>query len=412
MTWPLIAASTLCVIVWLVLTALYVLASRQVRPLEEVLAGRSAAGAGAPLPGLSIVVTARDEAQDIEATVRHALAQVYPGLEVIVVDDRSADGTSAILDGLAPSVGGDRLRVIHVRDLPAGWIGKCHACHVGAGEARGAFLLFMDGDVTLAAPDLLGRIVTWMERSAVDHLALFPDLRPYGALQAGLMHAFEQAMLLVVRAWEMDRDRPRGGGGVGAFNLIRRTAYDRIGGHLRLRMEVADDYKLGMLLKESGARQRIYSGMGLVRCPWHRGTLAVLRGLEKNMFSGVDYSLTRLVAETAALVALNVGPVAIGLVAGTPVGWAPFAVQAACVFAAAASAARRIDRHPLVLGALYPLSLALLSFAMWNSVLRTLARGGVLWRGSFYPLAALRRGLVRPGDGRRAVPSGPTGRGA
>src|SRR5262245_65627272 len=81
MTWPLFVASILCVVAWLALTRLYVLASRQVRPLAEVLGEAPAAGVPAALPGLSIVVTARDEARDIETTVRHALAQSWPALE-------------------------------------------------------------------------------------------------------------------------------------------------------------------------------------------------------------------------------------------------------------------------------------------------------------------------------------------
>jgi hypothetical protein len=416
----LIAAAVLLVITWLAVTGLYIGASRQVRSMADALpdtapstAVESGEAAPAPgnlapaLPALSIVITARDEVADIEATVGHALAQVYPGLEVIVVDDRSTDGTGEVLDRLVATVGAGRLRVTHVRALPAGWIGKCHACHEGARLARGAFLLFMDGDVTLAAPDLLARIVAWMERGAIDHLALFPDLRPYGGLQAGLLHSFEQAMLLLARAWEMERDLPRGGAGVGAFNLIRRSAYDRVHGHALLRMEVGDDFKLGMLLKESGARQRIRGGLGLVRCRWHRGTLAVLRGLEKNMFSGSDYSLGLLAAQTAAMLALHGGPLLVGLAAGTPAGWLPLATQAGCVVAAAASASRRIDKHPLVLAALYPVSFMLLTVAVWNSALRTLWRGGVRWRDTFYPLADLRRGLVHRGAGRRLTGAGP-----
>jgi hypothetical protein len=205
----------------------------------------------------------------------------------------------------------------------------------------------------------------------------------------------------------MERDLPRGGAGVGAFNLIRRSAYDRVHGHALLRMEVGDDFKLGMLLKESGARQRIRGGLGLVRCRWHRGTLAVLRGLEKNMFSGSDYSLGLLAAQTAAMLALHGGPLLVGLAAGTPAGWLPLATQAGCVVAAAASASRRIDKHPLVLAALYPVSFMLLTVAVWNSALRTLWRGGVRWRDTFYPLADLRRGLVHRGAGRRLTGAGP-----
>ena len=106
-------------------------------------------GPAAALPTLSIIVTARNEAGAIEGTVERLLRQRYPGLQVIVVDDRSTDGTSEILDRLEGAAGG-RLDVVHNRDLPPGWLGKCHACRTGAERARGDFLLFLDGDVALA----------------------------------------------------------------------------------------------------------------------------------------------------------------------------------------------------------------------------------------------------------------------
>src|SRR6185436_15625602 len=216
MSWTLLVGAALT-LAWAVMTVLYVLASRQVRPLAGVLAeaaGPALSAHPAQLPTLSIVITARDEAASIEATLRQALGQRYPDLQVIAVDDRSTDGTAAILDRMASQAAIGRplepLTVVHVRDLPPGWLGKCHACHVGARQARGAFLLFMDGDVFLAAPDLLERILTVVRDRKLDHLAIFPDLRPVGALQAGVVHAFEQGMLLAMRGWEMEADRSAG----------------------------------------------------------------------------------------------------------------------------------------------------------------------------------------------------------
>src|SRR5262245_4794641 len=157
--------SGLLSMIWLLFGSLLRRASLQIATLGETLGledgARARPGdplAAAPLPVLSVVVTARDEAEAIETTVRRLLAQRYDRLEVIVVDDRSTDGTGAILDHLQAKTGPGRLTVIHNRQLPRGWIGKCHACHLGAQRARGDWILFMDGDVELVSEDLLARI--------------------------------------------------------------------------------------------------------------------------------------------------------------------------------------------------------------------------------------------------------------
>jgi glycosyltransferase involved in cell wall biosynthesis len=414
---------------WLVFGWLVVLGLRRIRLLAAVLAtdGDRSAADGARtaahdpgLPALSVVVTARDEAGAVEMTVRRLLAQRYPGLEVVVVDDRSTDGTSEILDRLAAAAGGpdDRLVVVHNSELPDGWLGKCHACRVGAGRARGDWILFTDGDVSLEEDDLLARVVGYAQRHGLDHLAVIPDLRPMSPAQAGLVGAFGQLFIAGCRAYEMDRDLPRGGGGIGAFNLVRRAVYERVGGHRLLRMDLADDFKLGRLLKEAGARQRIFSGTGLVRCPWHRGARAVIRGLEKNFFSAFDFSILRLVAATCVLLILTVGPALAGALVTwhtrggvdplvLAAAWLPLTVQAVFVLLSLMIEAPRHGFPPLVLWAFYPLSVLLLLGAVWNSAIRTLGRGGVVWRDTFYPLADLRAGIVPPGAGRRFHRSDP-----
>jgi glycosyltransferase involved in cell wall biosynthesis len=394
--------------------------SRRLPILEDALAG----GAPGRLPALSVIVTARDEEAAIETTVRSLLAQRYPGLEVIVVDDRSTDGTAAILDRIAadPDLEAGRLVVLHNRSLPRGWVGKCHACHLGAARARGDWLLFTDGDVTLVGDRLLAGAVALAERLRLDHVAVLPDLRPMPPLQSALVAVFGQMFMAGARAWEMDRDRPRGGAGIGAFNLVRRASYDRIGGHQLLRMDLADDFKLGRLLKESGARQRFYIGLNLVRCPWHVGAWNVVRGLEKNFFAAFDFSALQAGVATLGLLSLGFGPLACALAVtllARPVppplllalAWAPFALETAFVALSYLLEARRHGFNPWLLAALHPVGLLLLVLAIWNSALKTLLRGGVRWRDTFYPLAALRAGQVPPGAGRRlaapgVIPSG------
>ena len=402
---------------WLLFGSLLGRAVRRIALLREAAGldgglARAGASAQGPLPSLSAVVTARDEAEAIETTVSRLLAQRYAGLEVIVVDDRSTDGTAEILDRLQAETRDARLVVIHNRDLPRGWLGKCHACHRGAARARGEWILFLDGDVELVSEDLLARAVTLAETRRLDHVAVVPDQRPVSPLQQALISVFAQMYLLAARVYEMDRDRRRGGAGIGAFNMVRRSAYDRIGGHALLKMDPADDYKLGRLLKESGARQRLFDGVGLVRCPWHRGALNVARGLEKNLFTGFDYSVLELVGFTALALVLVFGPLAAGVL-GTVLGvrtgqpaltaaaWLPFALQAFFVGSGSRLQAQRYGGSALRLSLLYPAAVLLLLGAAWNSALRTIARGGVRWRDTFYPLAELRAGRVRAGAGRR-----------
>jgi hypothetical protein len=455
-TIPLLLSSTFLALAWAVYGRRTLAAARQVRLLREVLdeERRAAHQRKEPKqpPALSVVVTARDEARTIADTVRSFLAQRHPDLEVIAVDDRSTDGTGEILDSLAAAgtphggvdsdegggaaggeatVRGGRLHVEHVRRLPAGWLGKCHACHAGARRARGEWILFSDGDVRLAEPDLLARLLRFVERQGLDHVAVFPDTRPMSALQSGLMSVFGQLFLLAAGAHEMDRDQQRGGAGVGAFNLMRRSAYERVGGHAPLRMDPADDVKLGRLLKESGARQRIYNGLNLVFCRWQEGTLNVIRGLEKNFFAGCGYSLLGLLALTLIALCANFGPAALavaavasagpagttlagagpaaaggaGAAAWAAVGWIaaflPLALQIWLLAVGYLRDGRRAGMSPWI-GLLHPLSILLLLGAAWNSAVVTLAQGGVRWRDTFYPLAELRRGLVRAGQGRAA----------
>jgi len=292
---------------------------------------------------------------------------------------------------------------MHIRDLPAGWLGKCHACHLGAARAAGDWILFTDGDVEMVSGDLLARVVALAEEDRIDHLALLPDTRPMSALQTAVMAIFGHLYLLAARAWEIDRDRPRGGAGVGAFNLIRREVYDRVGGHRLLRMDPADDFKLGRLIKESGARQRIYDGVNLIRCPWHRGALAIVRGLEKNMFAGLNYSPALLVGLTILAGAALVGP-GVAALAG-PFAATGFATQLLVVAGAFVEQRRRTGGNPILLMLLYPAGALLIILAAWNSAILTLRHGGIRWRDTFYPLSALRRGIVPAGAGRRFTKS-------
>ncbi len=338
-------------------------------------------------PTVSVVVAARDEEARIETTVLRLLAQVGVELEIIVVDDRSRDRTGEILRGLATKYPG--LRVVRVDDLPAGWLGKCHACHVGSGLASGEWVLFADGDVWLR-DDVVVRAVGQADAEAADHVTLVPWVR--GATFLGSVVQLLLGIVFGRRAGAVNRDRPGSYFGIGAFNLVRAEAYRVIGGHVPLRMEVVDDLKLALLLRKAGRRSRVFFSAGDADADWCPGALGVVRGMEKNHFAATGYRLSRVLLGAAMLGLFWVSAVAgpwTGSVGGLAAGLALMSMSLP-----AAIAAVRLG-WPIAAAPLVPLFVPVLAVSLVHSAVVTLRRGGVRWRDTFYPLAELRAGSVR-----------------
>jgi cellulose synthase/poly-beta-1,6-N-acetylglucosamine synthase-like glycosyltransferase len=335
----------------------------------------------------SAIVAARDEAARLDATVRHLLAQRHVTLEVIVVDDRSTDATGDILRRLASEDA--RVRAMRVDHLPEGWLGKSHACHVGAGIATGDWLLFTDADCWLE-PDVMARALRVAERDAADHITLTPGVAPE-TLSASAWHL---VFLAGLANWisGVNRDRPGAHLGIGAFNLVRASAYHVCGGYEALRLTVVDDIKLGLLLHRAGRRTRAFLGGADVDCQWGTTVPRMMKIMEKNYFAAVDYRLARVLGGAIVLMLLF-GTSIIGLwtgtVAGVAAGVAPWSLAVpAAIFA------RRLG-WSLGSAAITPLLYPVLFFAVVNSAVVTLRQGGVRWRDTFYSLDALRRGNVR-----------------
>jgi len=343
-------------------------------------------------PHVSIVVAARNEARHVAAAVRTLLAQDYPDFEVVVVDDRSDDGTGEILDGLRDRRRSDRraeLRVLHVSTLPDGWLGKNHALQRGAEAATGDLLLFTDADV-LMAPDAVGRAVGWLEREQLDHLAVAPRLHAGGPLAASAVAVFLVAFSTFFRPWRARDPRSRAHIGIGAFNLVRATAYRAIGGHRPIAMRPDDDVRLGARLKGAGFRQAALVGHDGVAVEWYPSLRAMARGLRKNTFAVVDYRLSLVVAGTALPVLFAFWPVLALLLTDGPTRWLNAAVVLLGVLTVADTA--HGHRLPRWVGPAYPLGAALLLWMVWSAALRATLSGGIEWRGTRYGLEELRRG--------------------
>ena len=335
----------------------------------------------------SVVIAARDEEARIGATVRRLLAQTRVGVEVIVVDDRSTDGTGEILRRLAAE--DSRVRTERVDALPDGWLGKCYACHRGANAATGEWILFTDAD-SWPRPDLIARALLVAERERVDHIALTMGVMP--ETLAGRAWHIAFVMSLANYFSGANRDRPRGHIGMGAFNLVRTSAYRACGGHEALRMEVLDDVRLGLLLRRAGSRTRGFIGGDDMDCDWGVNASRMIQHMEKNYFAAADYNVVAALFLSFGNTALWLGGIA-GAFTGTPAGIAASAGFLSMILPAGV-VARRLGWSPLSAVAT-PFFLPLMFYAILRSTVLTLRQGGVRWRDTFYPLAALRAGRVR-----------------
>lgn len=381
----LLLATAATAVAWLAGGLLYYMGTRRIRGLGSV-----GPLPDAQLPSLSIVSAARNEAARIDGAARSLLAQDYPGLHVVAVDDRSDDATGSILDGIAAQ--DSRLRVVHVTDLPAGWLGKCHALALGAAAAPGEWILFTDGDVTIE-PEAVRRAVSLAIREGADHVAVAADLEVGGLGEAVFLAYFVYAFNVSQRPW--DAKNPRSGAhiGIGAFNLVRRAAYERAGGHGRIRMELLDDMGLGLIVKRSGGVSMFAGHDGLVRARWQEGLGGLVVGVEKNAFAALRYDTLVTTGAVALQLALSWIPV-LGLFAADPRTRAAAILAWSGVFLAYATTARVVETrtwHAITM----PIGATLFGYSILASMVQALRRGGIVWRGTFYSLRELRAGRVR-----------------
>ncbi len=342
---------------------------------------------------VSIVVPARDEQEHVGAALASFAAQDYENLEIIAVDDRSGDATGEIMDRAASDAiaGRPQLRfeVIHIRELPAGWLGKTHAMWSAAQRATGDWLLFTDADVKLRA-DALRRALAYAQEVKADHLVLFPTHALKTPGESMVIANFHMLFLFGHRPWKVSDPKARDSMGLGAFNLVRRQAYEEIGTFRALRLAIVDDVKLGDLIKSTGFKQDNVLGPGLLELHWGRGALGIVRNLTKNLFAVLDYRWTRALGACLLLVVLNLFPfLGVWLAPGwAKAGFAIAIVSIGALYIGLYGIARISPAYAL----LHPVNSLIMIYALARSVAATLWHGGVIWRGTKYSLEELRRG--------------------
>jgi len=342
-------------------------------------------------PRVSIIVPARNEEEHIGPALTKLLTLDYDNYEIIAVNDRSTDRTGEVIDRISSNTEASRLKVIHVTELPPGWLGKVHAMWSAANQATGDWLLFTDADV-LFRPDVLTRALAYAESEPADHLVLFPRMIMHSPGERITVAFFQTLFVFGHRPWKVADPRTKDHIGVGAFNMIRRHVYDAVGSYEALRFEVLDDMKLGKIVKNAGYAQRNVYGADLISLRWAKGAMGMVDNLTKNFFAIMSFQSWRLLLSAFALAFLNILPF-VGICLAH--GWArlPYALALASIFGIYVGMSWESD-IPAYYFVLHPVGAAIFVYILLRSMTLTLARGGVVWRGTFYPLEELRKGMV------------------
>lgn len=377
------AASVLTLLVFLVTLAAFAQLRHGMRRLKR-LADLPPALDG-PAPRVSVILSALNEATTIEPALRSLLALDYSNLEIIAIDDRSTDATGEILErlGLEYPV----LRVLHISELPPGWLGKTHALQRGAEVASGHYLLFTDADVVFDRA-ALRRAVAYCEHEQLDHLVVLAEFVVREHLLAMLLLSGSAFLYASFKPWKVRTSRNHFFG-MGAFNMVRASAYRAAGGHRPLALQVVDDIGLGRLMNEAGFRQDVLLGFGSVSLEWYRSTRDMAKGIEKNCFALLGYRFSTLVLLTVALLVVRYWPWVGLFVTQGPAQWmnlASLAIGLATVYDLL-----RPTKWSRWCLAYWPVVSLVAILMIWRGVILTLLRGGIEWRGTRYPLAELKR---------------------
>lgn len=344
-------------------------------------------------PLVSIIIAAKDEEKSIVHTLKSLINQNYENVEIIVVNDRSTDNTGKNIEYFIKEIDNksfnQKVKVIHIHELPTGWLGKNYALYKGYLSSSGIYVLFTDADIQFS-PDTIGSAMVYFQKNQLDHLTLIPYLKARGFWLRGFIHLFAFSLYLSKWPWKPNDDRQTiQGTGIGAFNLICREAYEKIGTHKKIALRPDDDLQLGMLVKRNGLKQRLLIGKKYIEVEWYPSFWAMLKGLEKNIYAGINYSLFILFGVIIGMLFFYLQPF---LVFWLLDGWKAVVngVSIILILVLYLIYTRKLFKDSGFDGLLFPIFVLLLMYVFIRSCLITLVKGGISWRGTFYSLKELK----------------------
>jgi glycosyltransferase involved in cell wall biosynthesis len=333
-------------------------------------------------PALAIIVAVRNEEEDVEKALQSLCNINYTNHRIIVVNDRSTDRTGEILRRFNQP----HLHIITLTDLPDGWLGKNNALYQGYKNSTEEWMLFTDADIEYH-PDAISKALGYATKHKLDHLSILPGVKSRSTLLNSVLATFSIMLLMFTRPWDAKNPRRSGTIGIGAFNLVKRTAYEQIGTHVKIKLRPDDDLKLGQNIKAAGLRQDVLSGgEGYLNLEWYKNITQFIAGLMKNSFSVREYSPVRTLGDILAILITIALPLPVMFILGDT----DIRLMACLLLAVQTLYMIIVKPNKWWYALVTPFAGFLMAYILAKSAFITLKQGGIYWRDTFYSLATLK----------------------
>ncbi|QEM11539.1 MULTISPECIES: glycosyltransferase [Mucilaginibacter] len=334
-------------------------------------------------PSLSIIIPVRNEEEDLEKALQSVCHINYPNHRIIVINDRSTDRTAEILESFASHY--PQLQVTTISTLPEGWLGKNNALYQGYLSNTDEWMLFADADIVFH-PDAINKAVGYAVKQQLDHLTILPEVVSRSSILNSVLATFGIMLMIDMKPWEAKNPKSKASSGIGAFNLVRRTAYEKFGTHQRIKLRPDDDLQLGRIMKHDGFRQDVLAGLGYVCLEWYKNLGEFGRGVQKNSFAVANYSLAQAIFNVINMLLSVALPMPLMFIFGDTT----IRIMAGIMLLFHMIYMMMVPPNKWWYAFMIPFSGFFLAWHFLKASILTVARGGIYWRDSFYSLKVLK----------------------
>lgn len=336
-------------------------------------------------PAVAIIIAVRNEEEDVEKALQSICNINYSNYRIIVLNDRSTDNTGAILAQM--KVRYPAINIVTIDTLPDGWLGKNNALYQGYLNSTEEWMLFTDADIVFH-PDALSKAMGYAEQNKLDHLTILPQTVSRSVTLNSLLATFGLMLILYLRPWDVRNPKRKAAMGVGAFNLVKRSAYEKAGTHAPISLRPDDDLKLGQLIKRAGFRSDVLSGREYLTLEWYKTVKQFIDGLMKNSFSISNYKFIGAILNVLATLICVALPVPVMLIFGA----ISIKILACVVILFQMVYMELTSPNKWWYAFMIPFAGALMAYIIIRAAIVTLKQGGIYWRDSFYSLDELKKG--------------------